>query len=184
MTHKLTAQPCLAILTISDSGTRGDRKDVSGDTISYLLAAAGFHEVDRTIVPDEIDLITPKLKEWSDYGEIDVVLTTGGTGLGPRDVTPEATRAVLDMEIPGITEAMRTITSKSTPYAMLSRSVSGVRSGCLIINLPGSPAGVKECIEVILPIIPHALEMIRGWRTHKPILQEKPVEQDRKSKTL
>ena len=105
-------------------------------------------------------------------------------GLGPRDVTPEATRAVLDMEIPGITEAMRTITSKSTPYAMLSRAVSGVRSGCLIINLPGSPAGVKECIEVILPIIPHALEMIRGWRTHKPILQEKPVEQDRKSKTL
>jgi len=183
MTPKSTTHPCLAILTISDSGTRGDRDDVSGDTISHLSADAGFQEVDRTIVPDEIDLITTKLKAWSDYGEIDVVLTTGGTGLGPRDITPEATRAVLDMEIPGITEAMRTITSKSTPYAMLSRSVSGVRSGCLIINLPGSPAGVKECIEVILPIIPHALEMIRGWRTHKPLSQEKSGEQGREPKT-
>ena len=184
MTLKLTTQPCLAILTVSDSGTRGDRKDVSGDTISRLTVDAGFHEVDRSIIPDEIDQITKKLKEWSDYGEIDVILTTGGTGLGPRDVTPEATQAVLDMEVPGIPEAMRTITSKSTPYAMLSRSVSGVRSGCLIINLPGSPAGVKECLEIVLPIIPHALEMIRGWRTHRPIPQQKPATQDQESETL
>ncbi|MFL2783734.1 MAG: molybdenum cofactor biosynthesis protein B, partial [Dehalococcoidia bacterium] len=93
-------------------------------------------------------------------------LTTGGTGLGPRDVTPEATKAILDIEIPGIPEAMRMESMKKTSFSMLSRSVSGVRSGCLIINLPGSPKGVSECLEIIISTLPHALEMIRGWRTH------------------
>ena len=97
---------------------------------------------------------------------MDLILTTGGTGLAPRDVTPEATRAVIDLEVPGIAEAMRMQTLDSTPMAMLSRSVAGVRSGCLIVNLPGSPAGVRETLEVALIAIPHALEMIRGWRTH------------------
>ena len=120
----------------------------------------------REIVPDETELISAKLQDWCDGGDVDVVLTTGGTGLGPRDVTPEATRAVVDFEVPGITEAIRIGTLKSTPFAMLSRSVAGVRSGCLIINLPGSPKGVGECLEVAIPALPHALEMIKGWRGH------------------
>ncbi len=130
------------------------------------MAREGFQQLHRDIVPDEKDMISQKLKDWADGGEVDVIVTTGGTGLGPRDVTPEATRAVLDMEVPGIAEAMRMQTLKNTPMAMLSRSVAGVRSGCLIINLPGSPRGVEECLEAVVKAIPHALEMIRGWRGH------------------
>ena len=131
-----------------------------------MMAAAGFEEVARDIIPDEQGLIARRLADLCDSGEVDLVLTTGGTGLGPRDVTPEATRQVIDLEVPGIAEAMRMETLKNTPFAMLSRSVVGVRSGCLIINLPGSPTGVRECLEVAIPAIPHALEMIRGWRGH------------------
>ncbi len=130
------------------------------------MAREGFQQRYRDIVPDEKDMVSRKLKEWADSGEVDVIVTTGGTGLGPRDVTPEATRAVLDLEVPGIAEAMRMQTLKNTPMAMLSRSVAGVRSGCLIINLPGSPRGVEECLEAVVKAIPHALEMIRGWRGH------------------
>lgn len=130
------------------------------------MAREGFQQRHRDIVPDEKDMISQKLKDWADGGEVDVIVTTGGTGLGPRDVTPEATRAVLDLEVPGIAEAMRMQTLKNTPMAMLSRSVAGVRSGCLIINLPGSPRGVEECLEAVVKAIPHALEMIRGWRGH------------------
>jgi molybdenum cofactor synthesis domain-containing protein len=130
------------------------------------MAAQGFREALRGIMPDETDLISARLRDWCDGGEVDLILTTGGTGLAPRDVTPEATRAVIDLEVPGIAEAMRMQTLDSTPMAMLSRSVAGVRSGCLIVNLPGSPAGVRETLEVALMAIPHALEMIRGWRTH------------------
>ncbi len=126
----------------------------------------GFERVSRAIVPDEREIISQKLREWCDGGNVDLVLTTGGTGLGPRDVTPEATRAVIDIEAPGIAEAMRIQTLKNTPMAMLSRSVAGVRNGCLIVNLPGSPKGVRECLEVALPALPHALEMVKGWRTH------------------
>ena len=120
----------------------------------------------REIVADEKDFISAKLREWADGGEVELILTTGGTGLGPRDVTPEATKVVIDIEVPGIAEAMRIETLKNTPFALLSRSVAGVRSGCLIINLPGSPKGVRETLEVAVPAIPHALEMIKGWRTH------------------
>jgi molybdenum cofactor synthesis domain-containing protein len=130
------------------------------------MAGQGFREALRDIMPDETDLISARLRDWCDGGEVDLILTTGGTGLAPRDVTPEATRAVLDLEVPGIAESMRMQTLDSTPMAMLSRSVAGVRSGCLIVNLPGSPAGVRETLEVALMAIPHALEMIRGWRTH------------------
>ena len=126
----------------------------------------GYKQIHRDIVADEKDLISAKLSEWADGVEVELILTTGGTGLGPRDVTPEATRAVIDIEVPGIAEAMRIETLKNTPFAMLSRSVAGVRSGCLIINLPGSPKAVRETLEVAVPAIPHALEMIKGWRTH------------------
>ena len=125
------------------------------------MTREGYIQVLRDIVPDERELVSDRLREWCDDGQVDVVLTTGGTGLGPRDVTPEATRDVLDLEAPGIAEAMRIETLKNTPFAMLSRSVTGVRSRCLIINLPGSPTGVRECLEVALPAIPHALAMIK-----------------------
>ncbi len=156
----------LAILTISDAGAKGERDDSSGDVISEMMAEAGFSQLYREIVPDERELISEKLAKWSDSGEVDLILTTGGTGLGPRDVTPEATEAIIDLHVPGIGEAIRIQTLKNTPLAMLSRSIAGTRSGCLIINLPGSPKGVRECLEVALPAIPHALEMLKGWRGH------------------
>jgi molybdenum cofactor synthesis domain-containing protein len=156
----------LAILTISDAGSKGERADTSGDAISEIAACAGLREVERAIVPDEKDLVSGRLAQWCDGGGVDVVLTTGGTGLGPRDVTPEATRAVIELEVPGIGEAMRMGTLAKTPFAILSRSVAGARSGCLIVNLPGSPTGVRECLGVAMPAIPHALEMLKGWRTH------------------
>ena len=156
------------ILTVSDAGSKGERSDTSGDAISEIMGREGFNQVCRDIVPDEKELVSSKLRQWCDSGEVDLVLTTGGTGLGPRDVTPEATKAVIDIEAPGIVEAMRIGTLKHTPLAMLSRSVAGVRSGCLIVNLPGSPTGVRECLAEVVPVIPHALEMIRGWREHPP----------------
>jgi molybdenum cofactor synthesis domain-containing protein len=158
----------VAILTISDAGAKGERADTSGDIISETVGREGFRELARDIVPDEKDLVSERLAEWCDGGELDLVLTTGGTGLGPRDVTPEATRAILDLEVPGIGEVIRIQTLAKTPMAMLSRSVAGVRSGTLIINLPGSPTGVRECLDVVVPAIPHALEMIRGRRGPHP----------------
>jgi molybdenum cofactor synthesis domain-containing protein len=154
------------ILTISDAGSRGERADTSGDAISETMARLGFRLVHREIVPDEKELISEVLTRWCEGGEVDLVLTTGGTGLGPRDVTSEATRAVLDFEVTGISEALRTQTLHKTPMAMLSRSVAGVRAGCLIINLPGSPSGVRQQLDVAVPAIPHALEMIKGRRGH------------------
>lgn len=158
----------VAILTISDAGSKGERRDTSGDVISRVAVREGYQEVRREIVPDEADVITSKLAEWCDSGEVDVVLTTGGTGLGPRDVTPEATRRAIEIEVPGIAEAMRIQTLAHTPMAMLSRAVAGLRSGCLVINLPGSPQGVEECLEVAVPAIPHAIDMVMGRRGHPP----------------
>lgn len=154
------------ILTMSDAGSKGEREDTSGDMIEERMLIAGFKLALRDILPDEKELISEKLIQWSDGGEVDIILTTGGTGLGPRDMTPEATRNIIDFEVPGIAEAMRIKTLENTEMSMLSRCISGVRSGCLIINLPGSPKGVKEMLEVSISVIPHALEMIRGWRTH------------------
>ena len=156
----------IAILTVSDAGSRGERADTSGDAISEIATEAGFLEVKRDLVPDDKQLVSQRLAQWCDSREVDLVLTTGGTGLGPRDVTPEATRDVIELEVPGITEAIRVETLRKTPFAMLSRSIAGVRSGCLILNLPGSPAGVRECLEIAVPALPHALEMLKGWRTH------------------
>ncbi len=155
-----------AVLTSSDAGSKGEREDTSGDAVVEMMTAAGFRLVDRDLVPDEADQIAERLVSWTDRGDVDVVVTTGGTGLGPRDVTPQATASVMDFEVPGIAEAMRAETIRITPMAMLSRSVVGVRKGCLIVNLPGSPKGVRETLEVALKAIPHGLEMVLGWRDH------------------
>ena len=152
----------VGILTISDKGWRGQRYDESGKTIRDSLSVLGNRVIKYEIIPDEVDIIAGKLAEWADEGNVDVILTTGGTGLGPRDVTPEATLSVVDKVVPGFTEAMRTKTFNTTPLAILSRAVAGVRGKCFIINLPGSPRAVRECLEIVLPAIPHAVEILRG----------------------
>lgn len=150
------------ILTISDKGWRGQRRDESGPAIRDRLSLLDNTVVRYEIIPDEMDIIISKLTEWADEGNVDVILTTGGTGLGPRDVTPEATLSIVDKAVPGLTEAMRAETFKKTPFSLLSRAVAGIRGRCLIINLPGSPKAVQECLEIVLPVIPHAVEIIKG----------------------
>ncbi len=152
----------IGVLTVSDKGWRGQRYDKSGETIKDRLSPTDSHVVKYEIVPDEVDIIAGKLAEWADEGSVDVILTTGGTGLSQRDVTPEATLSIVDKVVPGFGEAMRTETSKITPLAILSRATAGIRGKCLIINLPGSPKAVRECLEVVLPVIPHAVEIIKG----------------------
>ncbi len=150
------------ILTVSDKGWRGERQNRSGEVIKEILSQTGVSIANYDIVPDEKKSITGKLIQWADKDKVDVILTTGGTGLGPRDVTPEATLSVVDRVAPGFAEAMRAESLKKTPYAMLSRAVVGTRGRCLIINLPGSPKAVRECLETILPALPHAMETLKG----------------------
>ncbi len=152
----------VAVVTISDSCARGERQDISGPTIEEMLPAGTYEICQRKTLPDEEDMIALGLTQLADRVKADVVLTTGGTGLGPRDVTPEATTMVCDRMVPGLGELMRTESLKKTPHASLSRAVAGIRGASLIINLPGSPKAVRECLEVILPILPHAIEMMRG----------------------
>ena len=160
----------LGILTISDKGSRGQRYDESGDVIKELLSDNQL--VKYEIVPDEVEVIANKLTEWADSGDIDVIFTSGGTGLGPRDVTPEATLTIVDRVVPGLAEAMRARTFNVTPFAALSRAVAGVRRKCLIINLPGSPKAVQECLEVIIPAIPHAVDIIKGAVTEHTVVKK------------
>ena len=152
----------VGILTISDKGARGQRYDESGQIIRDFFSEEDSDIVNYEVVPDELDVIRQKLAEWADLGETDVIITTGGTGLGERDVTPEATLAVVDRVVPGFAEAMRAKSLSKTPMAMLSRATAGVRGRSLIINLPGSPQAVRECLEVVLPAIPHAVDIIKG----------------------
>jgi molybdopterin adenylyltransferase len=152
----------VGILTISDKGSRGERQDKSGEAIREVLSGMDVSVVNYDIVPDEKHLIVEKLVKWVDEDNLDVVVTTGGTGLTPRDVTPEATLAVVDRIVPGFAEAMRAESLKKTPHAMLSRAVVGTRGKCLIVNLPGSPKAVRECLQVILPALPHAVETLKG----------------------
>lgn len=155
----------LGILTISDKGSQGKRLDTSSQAIREILSQTDFTVSAYDIVPDEIECIIKVLIDWADGDEIDVILTTGGTGLGPRDVTPEATLTVIDKLTPGLAEAMRAESMKITSRAMLSRAVAGIRKQCLIINLPGSPKAVRECISIILPALPHALDILRSHVT-------------------
>lgn len=157
------------ILTISDKGAQGQRQDRSGQVIRERLSSIGSTVSKYEIVPDEREVIAETLAGWSDEGSIDVILTTGGTGLGERDVTPEATRLVIDKEAPGFVEAMRIKSLEKTPMAVLSRATAGIRGRCLIINLPGSPKAVNECLDVILPAVPHAVEIIKGEVTEHSI---------------
>lgn len=152
----------VGILTISDKGAQGQRHDESGKVIRDKLSLFDSQVIKYEIIPDEMEVISHRLAAWADEGDTDVILTTGGTGLSQRDVTPEATLAIVDKVVPGITEAMRAKSLNQTPMAMLSRATAGVRRKCLIINLPGSPKAVSECLEVILPVIPHAVEIIKG----------------------
>ena len=151
-----------AILTVSDSCSQGLHEDLSGAAIENILKENGFEVVDKRIVPDEIDKISSELIYFADKAKLDVVLTTGGTGFSRRDVTPEATIAVCEKIVPGFGELMRLKGLKKNPNAILSRSTSGIRNDTLIINLPGSPKAVAECMEMILPVLPHALKMMHG----------------------
>jgi len=151
-----------AILTISDKGSTGEREDLSGPAISSEIEKLNIKIIEYAIVPDEKSAIITRLKDWADSGKMDIIFTTGGTGLARRDVTPEATMAVIDREIPGLAEVMRARSMQKTPMAALSRAVAGLRGSCLIINLPGSPRAVHECLEAIMPALPHAVEIIKG----------------------
>ena len=155
----------LGILTISDKGSQGKRLDKSGEVIKNSPLALDNRVVKYDVVPDEIDIIASKLTEWSDEGSVDIILTTGGTGLGPRDVTPEATLSIVDRVVSGFAEAMRVKSFDTMPLSILSRAAAGVRGECLIINLPGSPKAVQECLDIISVAIPHAVEILRGGVT-------------------
>jgi molybdopterin adenylyltransferase len=150
------------VITLSDKGSRGEREDISGREVIRMLADLDIRVADYEIVPDEKETIKDKIREYVDLKNLDLVVTTGGTGVSPRDVTPDATREVLDRELPGMAEAMRRESMKKTPHAMISRAVAGIRGQSLIINLPGSPKGARENLAVVLPALKHAIEKIKG----------------------
>jgi molybdopterin adenylyltransferase len=152
----------VGILTVSDRGSRGERVDESSKAIREVLAQLDVDVKRYEIIPDEVDIIAAELTEWADEEKLDLILTTGGTGLSPRDVTPEATLRVVDKLAPGFAEVMRSESLKITPMGMLSRAAAGVRGTTLIINLPGSPKAVRECLGAIMPALPHAVEVVRG----------------------
>jgi molybdopterin adenylyltransferase len=151
-----------AILTLSDKGARGERVDESGPALAAWLNERGVRTVSAYVIPDDADQIIAVLSAWADSDQAELILTTGGTGLSPRDVTPEATERVVERLIPGISELMRLRSLDKTPMAALSRAVAGVRAGALIVNLPGSPRGALENLEAVWPVIGHAVAKIRG----------------------
>ncbi len=152
----------VGILTMSDKGSKGEREDISGLEIRRMVAELGSEVMAYEVIPDEIPVIESRLKSFSDDLKLDLVLTTGGTGVTPRDVTPEATLAVIERALPGMSEVMRAESMKKTPNAMISRAVCGIRGATLIINLPGSPKAVKENLAAVLPALRHTVEKIKG----------------------
>ncbi|HHW07188.1 MAG TPA: molybdopterin adenylyltransferase [Clostridia bacterium] len=152
----------VGIITVSDKGSQGQREDKAGPAIKALVEEKGWQVTATTIIPDEQKVIEAKLIEYADELGVDVIFTTGGTGFSPRDVTPEATLAVIERQAPGIAEAMRWESLKITPMAMLSRAAAGIRGKTVIVNLPGSPKAVKECLAVILPALAHGVEILQG----------------------
>jgi len=150
------------VITISDKGSRGEREDTSGREVMRMLGDLGVRIDGYVVIPDEKEIIKGKIREYTDTERLDLVVTTGGTGVSPRDVTPDATLEVLDRELPGMAEAMRRESMRKTPHAMISRAVAGIRGQSLIINLPGSPRGARENLEVILPALKHTIEKIKG----------------------
>lgn len=155
----------VAIITVSDKGAQGQREDLSGKTIEKVLEKIDAQVIWYTIVPDEVSLIKAALIEAIEIQKADLVLTTGGTGLSKNDVTPEATRAVIEKAVPGISEIIRMESFKKTPQAVLSRAIAGIRGNSLIINLPGSPKGVRESLSVILEALPHGIAILQGKAT-------------------
>ncbi len=149
------------ILTSSDRSSRGERPDLSGPALGNMVIAQGWTVSCTSIVPDELEIIREILSTWADGGKVDIILTTGGTGFAPRDVTPEATNLVIDRQAPGLAEAMRSESWKVTPHAILSRAVAGLRGRVLIINLPGSPKAAVENLQVLVPILAHAVELLQ-----------------------
>jgi molybdopterin adenylyltransferase len=152
----------VVIITVSDRGSRGERKDGSGPEVAGILQAMGMEIIATRIIPDEKEMIRLALMEWCEEGKADLIVTTGGTGVSPRDVTPDATREVIERDIPGMAEAMRRQSMLVTPNAMISRALVGTRGQTLIINLPGSPRGARENLAVLLPALAHAIEKIKG----------------------
>lgn len=150
------------VLTISDKGSQGKRRDESGETAAAMLENHGFQVAEKKIIPDDQKQIAKSLIEWVDSQKLSLIITSGGTGLSPTDVTPQAMKEIIDYEVPGIAEAMRAASMSQTPHAMLSRAIAGVRGTCLIINLPGSPGGVKDNLSVVLPALEHALSKLGG----------------------
>lgn len=151
----------VGIITISDRSSRGEREDLSGPALVKRISDVGYQVVSTVIIPDDFNQIKNRLVQWCDSGEFDLILTTGGTGFAPRDVTPEATLAIVEKTAPGIAEAMRAQSLRITPHAMLSRQQAGIRKRTLVINLPGSPKGAVENLEVVLPVLPHAIELLQ-----------------------
>ncbi len=158
----MKAEYTCGILTMSDKGSRGERQDTSGKNLQGIMRAAGFRIGPCQIIPDNKEIISATLKDWADTEKLDLIITTGGTGVSPSDVTPEATAQVIDRELPGIAEAMRQASFKITPHAILSRAICGIRGDCLIINLPGSKKAAQENIAVVLNALPHAIYKIKG----------------------
>jgi molybdopterin adenylyltransferase len=154
------------ILVLSDLATQGKREDGSGPAVRELLESHGWQVTALEVLPDRFDQIRDRLMAWTESEDCDAVFTSGGTGLGPRDVTPEATRSVIETEVPGLAELMRSEGTKSTPMAALSRAIAGVRKGKLIVNLPGSPRGARESLESIIEVLPHAIDQIQGRTEH------------------